>query len=689
MNRNLHRTRNAFTIVELLVSHSIVAVAVTLALAGALYLLREVNLRGVQDELDVEIQTAMERLKADTRLSALEHMFFYPRGAGPFSAISFPMARDDDGDGAVDKDEDDNIVWDRTMIYHVWQGEPHQLRLTVFDPRDNTLTDTERQEQLDSVVVNGGGTSTHNGGHAATQVVFENLFDWTIVPQGARVDAYSETLTREANVSLGTCILPTGDHTFKFTVVGKNADSQGYEIGIDSMYCSPSYSRREAEGQLPATDQSGAIADYELMDGGSWNGNYQLSFPATAPGQSFTLTMSNDKWKETNFDGTGDSHDNTTVVFDTSFSPHDFVVQLDGLGTNWTAAAQTGDLGAFDAAAGQLRASACRVLLRGEDMMGGNWINYDGGKCRIAVQAAQEMPVDIVAACIGECASTTNASMDVAPGTQHDLRFGGAAAVSIPAGEMAWSDTCDLSIDKQKSYLVTLLIGSVPGRSGLRGWQDSFNPSLPSSFLIPGDEGPTAAEAAEETWSSRSNILSYAAIVGVPYLYTTLPTNGTYTSRIFDTHYANPAYNQIQCEAVVPDNTDLQLKVRTGMDPDLSDAPAWDDILFIPEFGVIDPGNMRYFQFLAQLSPDADGLVTPKLRDFTVEWFGPERAVDIVGNFTKGPDYGIFEVTVDDMDIVTGVSITMEIFKDTRTHIGTKRLTSMLSAEIQPRNNGL
>jgi len=374
-----HTNKLGFTLVELGTAASITVIAVTIAMAALVYGLRAAGQSQVQNELDIDVQKSMERLKHGIRLSSLDKMFFYPTGAGPYSAISFPMARDDDGDQVIEVDGDGYIIWDETLVYHVWLSAPHQLRLTTFDPRDDSLTDAQRQVQINSVAVNGTGNLTHNGVNASTRVVFENLFAWTIIPRGSTYDGYASVLSRDMNVILGSCVLDNGSHTFTFTVNGKNPNSTGHQIGIDSLVVSPCYGVREAEAQLPATDYSGAVPVSQYMAGGSWNGNYQLLFPATAAGQYFTLTMENDRWEETNFRATGETHEDTTVSFDQSGSPYDFVTHLRGLVTNWYARQQTGDTNSATASDDLLRDCAVRVLLRGEEMINGNWIECNGG----------------------------------------------------------------------------------------------------------------------------------------------------------------------------------------------------------------------------------------------------------------------------------------------------------------------
>lgn len=497
---------SGFTLAEISIATVILVMAVAMAMSGLVYVLRAAHESNVQTELDIDVQIAMERLKHDLRLTALDKIFYYPPGSGPYTAISFPMARDDDGDGAVEVDNVGKINWDQTYIYHVWPAKPNQLRLTIFDPRDNTLSDAQRQEQLNSVVQYGHGSNTYNGANARTHVIFENLFDWDINPRFSRYDGYAPTLTRDRGVILGSCIISNGFNTFEFRVVDKNSSSSGYKIGLDKLFMSPSYSPREAENQLPVHAQSGASATPEYMVGGSWSGNYQLMFPATAVGHYFTLRLANDRWEETNFRETGSYMENATILFDQTLTPYDFVLKVD---------TYTNELGAT---------------------------NY---------------------------------------------------------------------------------------------------------------------------W-----------------------TNAMFISQVIDTQITYPTYTEIEWDAVCPPPTRVTLQVRTASKENMFDAPDWAMVPIINAPGTIAPGNGRYLQFRANLIASPGENKTPTLKNVTIKWRGEMRVIDIGGTFTKGPDYGIWELKVNGQTLTTGLSIYLKIFRDALGFLGNKRFYSELTSEVQPRNTG-
>ena len=682
--------RRGHTLVEMVVATAILVVAVALAMRGLLYVMVETNMAAKQSELDIEVQVSMEKLKSHLRLTSLDKVLTYPPGAGPYTAMSFPSARDDDGDGAVDLDAEGNIDWDETLVYHVWPSAPHQLRLTIFDPRDSSLSVTGRQEQMESVVLNGHGNDTHNGENATTRVVFENLFDWTISPRGARFDAYASNLCRAASVPLGSCILESGAHDFKFEVIGINPASSGRKISLDSFVVSPCAAWREAERQLPVADEDGATAISQYMAGGSWDGNYHLYFPSDSNANYVTLSLENDRWEESNFGGTGVQKDNTTVEFDQTLATPEYVVKLEGLDVNWDASRQTAATNNSPSEDDEIKGCAVRVMLRGDEMENGAWLQYDGGQCRVNFRGGGEWDkkLRILKAYIGECASTTNASMDVAPGTQCSLTFGGADAVEIAGGSSRWTDLANFPIDRDKTYLVSFLIRNSPTDGTCWRWDETQSSNAVNGYIIPASSDPGTADLAAETWSSRGDVIPTNRVHAVQYLFTTYPTNGTFISQILDTGMDAPLYTDINWHDQLNGGT-ITLKVRSGTTNDLSDAPAWTNVSAIAFPGVINPGDKRYIQFLAELRPHSGGLATPVLKDVIIRWPGPERLVDVFASVTKGPDYGVFELTVDGEPLKTGVVIDLDIFDDVRTHKGTQRLRSRLVSEIAPRNSGM
>jgi hypothetical protein len=614
----------------------------------------------------------------------MDKIIFYPAGPGPYTAVSFPMTTPNPN-GLLNYGTNGLIQWDKTVIYHVWSGQPNQLRVTTFSPRNNTLSDALRQAELSSVVTVGNGSAVANDGTASERALFSNLVQWNIYPQRAIFDGYSSNTVRAVNYDLGTYILTPGSHQFTFTAIGKNALSSNYTIGLDTLVMSPCGVEREAEAQTVATGS----ATPAYMPNGGWGGNYRLLSSCTATGQYFTLSMENDRWEETNFRGTGAVCDGTTVLFDQTGGTNDFVVQLEGPGYAWQAATQTGDGVGGSSSGDTLRGSAVRVLLRGSEMANGNDIQLDGSMNYVCFMAASNKPLGIVAAYISECSSTGNISVDAAPTNNAQLLFNGtSASKEIPAGSNAWAwSSSKYQVDRDKSYLVSFLVTNVTGHSDAFYWTES-NFGTPGCWILPASQNPTPAMTSQTIWSTLSP-QHPAQLYAVYGLYTTCPTNGTFTSQIVDTHQTAPTYSDVSWSATVPASASVAMRVRTGNQPDLSDASGWTNVVALSTPGTISPGASRFVQFQAQLRPDSTTTNSPKLRNVTVRWAGVTSAVEVGGTFSKGPDHGIWQLTVDGNPLVKGCSMDLTIYQDMATlNGGTRRMTSTVSMEMYPRNTG-
>ncbi len=679
---------SGFTIVEVIVASSLLIVTITLAMSGLVYLISETTKSSKQAELDIEVQIAMERLKRDLRLSSLDHMYYVPAGQGPYTGISFPLATDSNGDGILDVDADGKLVWGQQLVYHVWVGSPNQLRVTTFDNRDNSLTDSQRLAQLTTVVNSGSGAGAPNGTNSASVTIFENLFEWRLSPLDAVFDGYASSPERSINVNLGSLSMSNGTHTLRFTVADKNDASSGYRLGIDALYASPSYSVREGEDRLPVSAQSGATATKAYITSGSWSGNYDLDFNAQAIDDYVEITLYNDLWRETNFRATGETHDETEVEFDTTLSPSDFTVQLTGNETNWTVTGQTGAASGYSSTSNEVSGCAIRVLIRGEEMDSGNWISSSGGKCTVAFSSG-DSDLHIRDAYIAEASSSESNTVDSVAGTQTRLEFAGAHGIRVHPNSIQWSDLTDFSVDKSKSYLVSYLVSSANDRGCTMKWDETYNSSFYGTSIIPASSTPGDADTKSDTWSGRGDVLADNTTYGVKTMYVTYVTNGIYTSSIFDTRLGSPSYNKLAWTADTPTGSSISFKVRSSADSTLSNATAWASLSTLSTSGTsISPGNGRYLQFQATLTPTASQLETPKLQDVTIDWPAAEQFVDIGGTFSKGSDYGIFELTVDGKDIKKGLQVDLEIYDFVRAHGAKNRITSRLLAEIYPRNTG-
>ncbi|RKX33820.1 MAG: hypothetical protein DRP64_20620 [Verrucomicrobia bacterium] len=673
--------KHGFTLVEVTAAVVLLVMAMALALSGYVFSLKNINQGDVQNDLDIDVQLTMERLKKDLRLSSLDTMFYYPSGAGPYEAISFPMAEDSDGDGLLEQDTDGKILWDETVIYHIRPTTPNQLVKTTFQPRDNSLTDAQRQAQLERVVDSGDGNSTYNSQNASSHVIFENLLHWEIKPKEGRFDAYSPVLTRDSS-SLGYILLDPGTHNLNFKVTDKNSNSGGYKVGIDQLFVSPSYSAREAEAQLPASAQSGAAAAIQYMPG-DWKGNYQLVFPATSAGNSFTLSLDNDRWEETNFGALGYEAENTEFIFDETLAPNDFLVQLRGNDIAWTAAEQTGSFIGSCSTNEVFTNTYFLIHINGSELLtNGNWIAHNGRKCQLTFQASPTGTLQIDRAWILKSSYQETTGDPFSWSTvSPQATFGGGSSYSSPImtnGATATTDPIDFEVNATNNYLVLFLTANNPLLSHPAAWTYLNSPQQECSIYV--------YDTATTSWGwVKTN-----AIFGVKSMFASYPADGKYTSQIFDTHLPTPNYGDISWNANIPTGTSISLKVRSGDQEDLSDASDWS----LGSASAVNPRSVgtsykRYIQFRALLTSNTDGDATPKLKDITIDWAGERQLVNIGGIFTKGPDYGMFEISVDGDPLRSALIVDLEIYKNVLVmNKESRRVTSSLQVELTPRNSG-
>jgi prepilin-type N-terminal cleavage/methylation domain-containing protein len=663
-------SKKGFTLIEVSAAVALLVLTLSLALAGYMFALKNINQGDVQNELDMDVQLAMERLKIDLRLSSLDTMFYHPFGAGPYKALSFPMAEDSDGDGVLEEDGDGNIIWDRTVIYHIRPTTPNQLVKTIFEPRNESLSDAQRQAQLESVVKYGVGDHTYNGQNASSDVIFENLLHWEIRPEEGRFDAYSPVLTRDSS-SLGYILMDPGSHEIIFRVTDKNTASTGYKIGIDQLFASPSYSAREGEAQLPATAQSGASASSQYMSG-DWKGNYQLIFPATGVGNSFTLTLENDLWEETNFGAIGYEAEATEFVFDETLSPKDFVVQLHGNDVTWTAEDQTFSPSGNAYTNAGFQGSSIVLHINGSQLFNnGDWLINDGKKCQLIFEASALGGLQVDNVYISKTDAYETLSFG-SSGTPKQAFFGGLSTSPIMLnGSMARSDWIDLEINITNNYVVSFDIAN-----NVANCYPVMRPNLLTSI--------TNSEC-----MVNGGLTNY--LIGLSSIIGSYAEQGVYTSQIFDTHLTSPQYGDISWSAETPTDTSIAMKVRAGSNPDLSDASDWSAITgssVNPH--AVGTSYSRYVQFQAILTPDpATYTKTPLLKDVTIDWGGERQLVNIGGIFTMGPDYGMFDISVDGDPLRSALIVDLEIYRDERVvNHETRRITSSLQADLTPRNSG-
>lgn len=666
----------------MLVAATITVLVITGALSTFVYGLRSWQAETVKNEINIDLEGAMERIRQDLRLSSvgIGLMAFYPANASEYTAISFPMSNVGTN-GLLTRDESTGkIKWTQTVIYHVLPGDPDQLRRTVFSPRYTNATPNDLYSQLRSVVQ---GTNLSLGTEiCTTQVVFQNLVTLRIRPPEIMFDGYAPAYCKAQTFNWGSAVLSNGSHNLKFTIEGRNSsNTTGYKVGFDKFTLSPSVSPREGEIYLPLNGHphspfysyslsGGSVSAQDMSsNGASWSGNCQLTYAGTAVSNSITFVAPNDLWCDANFDNPpGIIVSNVSRKTDASFIASDpfipdIVISMDK-GITWTAE------GCAEGTVGNVSIpkfvspAVINIIYGGTNTAAA--ISMNGEYVRVLFEAGTTNDLFINNAKISRQSSGTNP----VSGTTSNLSFydsGGTSSKKILSGTSTWSDWVpNYVINRDNNYLVQF---------DLQTGSEIFNNA--------------------RGWTNNSVYLSALGtnmtkmLVGVSALEVRYPSSGIYRSGIFDTHIASPGYKELKWTHVehLAEGADIDIRVRSGNQPDLSDAGAW---LEPGYFQLCDGANSlttlspqgRYVQYEALFG--CGGLHTNSaiLRDVTIAWNVPTGLVDLQVDFGKGPDYGIVSATVDGQSFVKGLEIEMEIFK--KGPFGTNTAVGVM--EVRPLN---
>lgn len=101
---------------------------------------------------------------------------------------------------------------------------------------------------------------------------------------------------------------------------------------------------------------------------------------------------------------------------------------------------------------------------------------------------------------------------------------------------------------------------------------------------------------------------------------------GRFTSAVFDTRADNPVASKVRWTTSTPAGTGVSVQMRSGSDPDMATASQWAAVTNGQTAGL--PALGRYVQYRATLT-SADGLHTPVLRDFTMDYQLPVERVEV------------------------------------------------------------
>ncbi len=665
------------------------------AMAGFLHVVRSEARQTLQMDLISDAQRVATLLRTTIRVSGIGEMLAYPTN-GPHIAVSYPIPGATNTSGDAVLDAAGQLVWRETIILHAWPHDaPTELRMTRFNPRDNTLSGAARAAQLEAVVLDGHGANAANGANSATRVLSALQPRFNMQLDGRTYNFYAPADTKEANVVLGGVRVRPGANSIRFRTVGQADASAGYGLRLDQIKISPSGLPLEAEA-LAITSQNGASAETIEDATGRWSGYRAMQFSATSAGSELAFSFYNDTWHETAFHAPGCSFEKCVTVTDLNTGSMGTSLRPSGRDVAWVAEFQSGTVGS-GVTNDLARGAAVRVIVRGGQAAHGPHVLAAGDGCRVTFRASNHpyKALYILDAFISEAADHDNPGPDIVAGTTTRLRFG------TPANQRNWSllaygaseQTVPLSfpIDLLKSYVISFRVYAWPfmgwGYGNPWSWSTAAQTNRFDSFMIPGSSSPNEADTRAALWSGRQDLVAVPAILGVSGIETTYADNATYCSRIVDTRLTGPGYQDLVWTATLPsDATSVAFKVRTGNDPELADAPEWGDLEALTTSGEAVPaaaGNGRYAQVQVILGRDATQDLIPDLHDFTLRWLGESASVDFGGVFERYANGGIVEVLVNDEPPVSSMRTDLTVSGCLPHGVNT---TWALGIEVSPRN---
>ena len=683
--------KQGFTLTEMMIA-SLISVIVIAGVATSLaHVIRTWRETQVTCELNMNLEVAMEHMRNDLRLSSvgIGLMSFYPATGHRYTAISFPMADDSDGDGLLDRDANGRILWTRTVVYHVLGTSPNEFCRTLFSPRKTFASPEALYAQLEKVAKAGSkdaiALAAMSGETCTTRTIFRNLSRLQFYPPSSLFDGYAATREHGSTFNFGSIVLAPGDHTLTFAVKGKNLKSSGFNIEIDSFRLGRARGALEGEVFLPKNSHPRSpLFDYSLSGGSiavedmsafgiEWSGNAQAKFTAGGMGSEVSFKISNDLWCDTNFDEPGSQiSSNCSVKWDTSFesiAPYigDRVISMDK-GIAWSASA-CGDTPYVLPVSGAVNVSS---IIYGGGARDDMAISLNGCWTKLRFERPEGYGMHLTGVTL----------LDSATGTSSPVTFdGGNASVTAYTNgpTLIESDWVEMwKIDRSKSYVVSF--SSAPqdaGPWGLSGWENTDGVGL--SF-VNGALSPFTA--------------------GIHSLEVGYPEKAVYRSGVFDTHTDAPVYKKLYWTQIeeFSKGGDLDVRIRSADSPDMSGGnwlqayPVRDG--FFQTNGGNNLGMMarkRYFQYEAEFRCGHSGRIdahtnapTAILRDVTTTWDPPLGLVDLEVDFGMGPDCGILEATVDGESFARSLIVELAIYKE-----GPRGLqTADAKIEIQPLNSG-
>jgi len=708
------RGKKGFSLVEVLIAATVTVILLGGILSLTLFVNSSWKTAQVKSTVRHQLETVMERLQRELRKSDMQQIIYYPGSSMSHTAVSFPVAIDDDGDGYIELTGGSTtakIIWDQNVIYHTYDNtetEKVELRRTTFSPRID-MTRAEYQTQLDNVVDNGipvvGCPNYSNWDtETGTVILLENDdVSLTIAPVNKTFDGYSDIPDRGQEVNFGSIVLAPGSHEITFTAVDKNPlATNDYKIGVDLFSIDPSAGEREGE-EATVSACVGTNINEDMTAFGVWSGNRHLEFEPLSVNDYITLDFYYDQWIETNFEScmTGDtyveySRRNGNAGDVGAVGTEEYVARLDGYGESWIPSEQTD---ASESTSVIPVVGSSGTVIR--NVIFDTSINTDGRAIKITfknpdtVRALAIDYADIMVQILGpDGDAATRKQITFPPGTSTSIVIG-----TDDIAESNWIDVNDF--ERANAYLLTFcILGLQPNDIQMATWEDVVVTNVDSYYR----EGDIAV-AQDETWSDNAPTKS-RNIYTVSSIFASYLSSGTLTSQVYDTQVSNPIYSTLEWE-LARDNygfyatpglgANLIIRVRSDDDEDaLLASTDWTGTLEIDTNSAItgtevlnDISGGRYVQFQAEFdsrptdAATADYTQSCVLEKVRINWPGEEKRVSVNGYYTRRSDCGIFSVKVDGVELVKSIQVTGEISEELSEG---ESITESLTTEVEPRN---
>lgn len=641
---SLLRSKRGYSVAEVLFSVIIALIVIYVIFNLWQFYYKVEAVSRLKIDLRLDLEKVMEKLKEEVRLSSANYMSMYPLAGTQFTAISFPAATVN-ANGFLNLESDGTILWDKSVIYHMFTpaSGPKELRRTEFTNNTSVLKSASaRETQLTNVVTQGDGSLGPNAACATTRTLMEELnIDFKITPAVFQFDGYSsQSIERSDNVDFGCIRLDPGDHTFTFTAAGKNSSSSGYSFGIDTLSITPSGAQREAEYY------SGAL--FPAIQDSMFSGNYYAERTASDIGDSISLTVYYDLFRESNF------YDciRENIVLTNPIIRAQLNTPEDGFSGVWQAGEQTGTQASGTGYNDGLGAAQLIGNITIRNVIRHDFITSGGSMVRVKfssypndsnpatnndlvitnafIDVAAKNGSDITEDCDMTSASNriqlffrTNSSGVIFdpdtddPSSFMEIRTSGI----VPEGSNRYSNWAIYPVEdpanpavpgNPKDYFITFSVSSPsyvtywPGSSAIVAQNDRINSYLNDGAAAAQADWPSPLDrtifSEPDELPASSECASSRHIYGAAQM-DVWQESGALTSLAYDTKLDDPIYNQISWQELSPSGSNISFKARSCDNPDMIGATEWDSVSSTSSSpSLLTIGAGRYVQYKADLS---------------------------------------------------------------------------------------